>query len=187
MAGSFVMLVATLCLPSPALAQYPCSGNPGPGERVVGTTQGGNGMAPTPLCMQDEAPRYSERSSGSRRRVADNFFASAWHSDANNAWIAVGYLDMESAKRAAEDACNRAMGGGCLQSTAIQNGAIAIARGGTGTLYSSAGNDGEEAEQTVLRHCGQSDSNCNVINLVAATGPGGSTRVLEPRGDFRRR
>ncbi|MCX8509286.1 MAG: hypothetical protein ORN49_10480, partial [Rhodobacteraceae bacterium] len=41
-----------LFAPSLAMAQYACSG-PGPGEIMVGMTDGGNGVAPVPLCMED--------------------------------------------------------------------------------------------------------------------------------------
>jgi hypothetical protein len=52
---SLLILGLALCLLTflrPAEAQtYPCS-NPGPGEVVVGQTQGGNGLAPMQLCQR---------------------------------------------------------------------------------------------------------------------------------------
>lgn len=52
---------------------HPCDGTPG--ERQIGTTPGGNGIAPTPMCVVDEAP--SSRSRGSSASQADAAVAAA--------------------------------------------------------------------------------------------------------------
>lgn len=39
---------------------YPCNGA-GPGEQIVGMTQGGNGLAPVPLCQRIDAPAQRRR------------------------------------------------------------------------------------------------------------------------------
>ena len=48
------VLLAWTLWPAAAHAQYPCNG-PGPGERMVGMTQGGNGVASIPLCVRDDS------------------------------------------------------------------------------------------------------------------------------------
>lgn len=56
---AFRSLLAAACVlvaalgPTPARAQFVCGGGPEPGMRQVGTHPGGNGVAPTPLCVWD--------------------------------------------------------------------------------------------------------------------------------------
>ena len=52
----------------PALASaqtYPCAG-PGPGERMVGMTQGGLGVAASPLCMREDSEGPPSQKSGAK-------------------------------------------------------------------------------------------------------------------------
>ena len=84
------MLVVALawCLwPAAAQAQYPCNG-PGPGERMVGMTQGGNGVAPVPLCVRDD----SGGAPAPPAAPANSYAAIAWHPDAADIWVDGNYV-----------------------------------------------------------------------------------------------
>lgn len=93
----------------PAQAQtFPCSG--APGERMVGSAPGGNGMGATPLCMRDGGG--SGGTSGPTRNAGNTYAAIAWHIDASDIWIEGKYNGPRTAERVALEACNRVMGGG---------------------------------------------------------------------------
>lgn len=191
-AAGFVALGALLGMPSTAMAQnYVCPATLGPGERMVGMSQGGYGAPPVPLCTQDATPGSSGSSApwqaGPEQREHDNFLAAAWHDESSNAWISAGYRNRGSAERAARNACNRAMGGQCRLATWSRNGGIAIARGDLGDLWAAAGNDEDEAESEVQRACREAGNVCVVFNRVWASGSGGRSEVFSPEGDFHRR
>ncbi|MCM3373095.1 hypothetical protein M3640_20770, partial [Bacillus velezensis] len=121
-----VIALAGFSLPTQASAQaYPCEG-PGPGERVVGMTQGGLGVAPSPLCAPDDSESGPSRASG--RKAAEHgdgwlryeaetpsntrYTAVAWHQDAADVWVVGNLADRNDAALAAVAACNAVMGKG---------------------------------------------------------------------------
>lgn len=176
---------------SPAAAQnYICPAGPGPGERQVGTTGGGNGVAPAPVCTRDGPPPPPPV----QMRAINNYYAAAWHKDARDAWIAAGYHSKQRAEAAALQACNRVMGGGCTVGHSNVNGAVAIARGTTGELYSAGDAKKAGAQKRVLEYCRTQNDECVLINTVTA-GPGSAAvnasvrenpEIFGPQGEPRR-
>jgi hypothetical protein len=179
---------------APAAAQgtYICGNGPGPGERQVGMTPGGNGVASAPVCVRDGPSQPAPPPV--QIRAIDNYFAAAWHPESNDAWIVAGYLDKNRAARDALNACNQAMGGGCTLATSNVNGTVVIARGVTGNLYSSDRAKRGEAEKAVKDYCRSQNDECEVINWVSAapgSAPVGASvsekiDVFPPRSNPRR-
>jgi Domain of unknown function (DUF4189) len=52
---ALALMIVALLLPGTAIAQTPCPSGPGPGQRIVGQAQSGNGVAGVLLCV-DEGP-----------------------------------------------------------------------------------------------------------------------------------
>jgi len=162
-------------MPQPAQAQtFICPTGPGPGERQVGMAGGGNGVAPMPVCAADGPPPPE-------LQWVPNYFAAAWHKDANDAWIVSGFSNGERAERAALLACNRAMGGGCTIAARGANGAVAIAIGVEGDLYASTEATRSKAEKDVLKYCVEQNDEC--VQLRWATAPAGQFEVGANVGD----
>lgn len=147
------MLVVALawCLwPTQAAAQaYACPG-PGPGERMVGMTQGGNGVAPVPLCVRDD-------SGGPAPPPAPPIEAHAaivWHPDAADVWVDGNYTGANNpAESVALDACTRAMGDGCKPAGTWSNSSMAIIRDRNGYFYKGWLGEGGAERRQVLADC----------------------------------
>lgn len=184
----------------PAAAQYVCSGNE-PGQRVVGMSQGGNGVAPMPLCVDDvstaprNGPPVPKAPPGPRMMWRDSYMTLVWHADASDGWIATGFGSSKSAETAALDACTQAMGEGCTVGTGVRNGSLALARDEDGGLWESVGESVLAARQATLKSCREGGyKHCEIIRFAIATpwletvdGPSmGDPMVLAPQGDFRR-
>jgi len=99
-------------------------------------------------------------------RAIDSFSAAAWHKDSSDAWIAAGFLGPERARRAALNACNQVMGGGCAIAAENVNGTIVISRGVTGNLYASSGPGKGKTEKQARDYCQSQNDQCSMINIV---------------------
>ena len=144
-----LFLATTLAFaPDRALAAYPCPGGPGPGETQVGVGGGSHGVAAVPMCESSgaggAAPTYSAPSY--------TYGSIAWHADASDVWMEGGYDGSEIADKAALDACNRAMGGGCTSIGEWRNSKMMILRDRSGTLW-TAWNDGKKGHKEPLAEC----------------------------------
>ncbi|HET6432650.1 DUF4189 domain-containing protein [Dyella sp.] len=185
----------------PAVAQYACSGNQ-PGQRVVGMSQGGNGVAPVPLCVDDpstlpqyQAPAY-EAPPGPQMVWMDNYMTMAWHADASDGWIATGFGSFQAAEAAAVGACAQAMGDGCTVGTGVRNGGLALVRDEDGALWENVGDSVAAAKRVTLKSCREGGGkHCGIIRtafahpwLEAVGGLSlGQPIILAPEGDFRRK
>ncbi|WP_175883380.1 DUF4189 domain-containing protein [Burkholderia sp. BCC0044] len=176
-----------LLLPTQASAQtYPCGGA-GPGERVVGMTQGGLGVAPSPLCAPDDSQSAPSGSSGGKavehgdgwlRYEAETpsntrYTAVAWHEDAADIWVVGNVADRNDAALAAVAACNAVMGKGCELAGTWWNASVTIVRDRYGSFAMGwDGNGGAQSKQTM--------ADCSAHQLVPcevfATIPLGSRR-----------
>lgn len=184
----------------PAAAQYVCSGNQ-PGQRVVGMSQGGNGVAPMPLCVDDpstaphyQAPAY-EAPPGPQMVWMDSYMAVVSHADASDGWIATGFGSFKAAEAAALGACTQAMGDGCTVGTEVRNGSVALARDESGGLWGNIGETADSAKRATLKSCREGGGkHCEIFRTAFATpwleAVGGPSMdhpmVLAPEGDFRR-
>lgn len=164
--GCAIAACLALLRASPAHAQgYVCPQGPRPGERQVGVSGGGNGVAAVPICVRD-APAAPPPPP---IRAVDSYIAAAWHKESNDAWIAAGYLNAGRARQTALDACNRAMGGGCTIASENVNGTIVIARGTYGSLYASTGGAKGPTEKQAREYCRKQNDECLIVNTVWAT------------------
>jgi len=122
---------------------FACSG--AAGERQVGMSQGGMGVASIPLCVQDRAAPPPV--------VDNNYAAIAWHRDASDVWMDGNYLGSGGAVRGALDACNRAMGGGCESAGEWSNSTMAVIRNRNGIFFVGWMGEGGHDRQRVLAEC----------------------------------
>ncbi|WP_374391635.1 DUF4189 domain-containing protein [Tabrizicola sp.] len=161
---SFPLALAPLALfallPSQALAEYPC-GNPGPGEVIVGQTEGGNGIASTPLCEyvgEDDGGGYGDGGGDPGGYWVDQYGTLAWGQDANGGPTYSWYVNAASRAEADNGAvaqCNASGFVDCRAATWVVNGSIAVAVDTAGTLYSDHGEDARQAKKKALRACKQ--------------------------------
>lgn len=149
--GSMLMIALAWCLwPTAAAAQaYACPG-PGPGERMVGMTQGGNGVAPVPLCVRDDSgggPAPAPVSSNS-------YAALAWHAEAADVWVDGNYTGPNNmSEDNALAACNAVMGSGCLATGTWSNSSMAIIRDRNGYFYKGWNGEGGAERKQVMADC----------------------------------
>lgn len=191
---AFALLAAALfaaLMPfQPAKAQYPCNG-PGPGERMVGMTQGGNGVAGVPLCVREEAAEPVPQ--GPPTQWVNSYYVAAWHPEASDVWTAAGYRSADAAGNAALAACTAAMGSGCTLTPGAANGSIAIARDGLGTLWAATGASDGKAKKEVEKVCLKEQAICEVFNTTNSPAwveeignPISQAIVFPPKGNFHR-
>lgn len=143
-----------------AQAQSPCSG--APGERMVGMTQAGPGVAAMPLCMRD-----SSGGDAGPARSNDSYASIAWHPDASDIWIDGNYLGPGESVDVALEACNRAMGGGCASAGEWNNSSMAVIRDRNGAFYVAWLGEGGRQRQRVLDECSSKQPlPCEVVRTV---------------------
>lgn len=137
-----------------ALAAYPCGGGPGPGERVVGMTGGGNGIAAIPLCeeVNQAAPsvQWADRWGATVIGTNGGFGAST------------GQSSERKASEIAKEKCLQTNGGsGCDDIRTYANLCIAIAAGQKIAMTDSSPSK-SKAEQLALERCNKLDRDCTV-------------------------
>ena len=150
----FAVLVAWAALsaaPSARAQAYPCPG-PGPGERMVGMTPGGDGVAPVPLFVRDDDGGYDDEPAAPQAPVRD-YAAVAWHPDAADVWFEGGYSDAGAAEREARAACNAVMGGGCTTTGEWWNSSMVIIRDRVGYFYNAWLDKDRSERDKVLADC----------------------------------
>jgi hypothetical protein len=143
-------------LPSVTQAQVePCrGGGPGPGYRVVGKTQAGNGVASILLCepidqgRQEQAPEPRPTPTVTTK----NYFAFAYHPDARQVWAVIDYPIEAEARNDAVTNCTKTMGEGCLLAGSGTNTAITIFEVSDGSIAWVPYHDPKDA-RTVLMSC----------------------------------
>ncbi|MDO9362135.1 MAG: DUF4189 domain-containing protein [Sphingopyxis sp.] len=180
MAQMTLVMLAWCLWPTAANAQaYACPG-PGPGERMVGMTQGGNGVAPVPLCVRDDnggapAPQAAPNNS---------YAAIAWHPDAADVWVDGNYVGANNnAESEALAACNNVMGGGCSSGGTWWNSSMTILRDRNGFFYKGWAGEGGAERKRVLAECSAKQLlPCEVFATIRSStnrrSPGISARKL---------
>ena len=172
-----IILAWSLWPASAAQAQaYPCNG-PGPGERMVGMTQGGNGVASVPLCVRDAAAAPAPPPA-----PVNSYAAIAWHPDAADIWVDGNYLHSASvAESESLAACNKVMGGGCTSAGSWWNSSMTIIRDREGYFYKAwAGEGGAERKRTLAECSSKQLLPCEVFATIRSStnrrSPGASVR-----------
>jgi Domain of unknown function (DUF4189) len=168
--AALASLALTGLLGGPARAEYPC-GNPGPGEIIVGQTEGGNGIASTPLCEYvGEDDGTSDGGSDPGGYWVDQYTTLVWGTDGNGqptySWYANGTSQSE-ADAGALAQCQSSGFSNCAIATNVVNGAIAIAVDKSGTLHSDWGKDPREAKKKALKFCkSQGGKGCQIEKVL---------------------
>ena len=179
--GQMMLVALAWCLwPAAAHAQaYACPG-PGPGERMVGMTQGGNGVAPVPLCVRDD-------SAGAPAPPAapnNSYAAIAWHPEAADVWADGNYLHSASVGESeALAACTRVMGEGCTSAGTWWNSSMTIIRDRNGYFYKAWAGEGGAERKQVLADCSAKQLlPCEVFATIRSStnrrSPGAAVRKL---------
>ncbi|WP_194270565.1 DUF4189 domain-containing protein [Glaciimonas soli] len=151
------LLIGSLIAYLPSYAQtYPCSG-PGPGEVVVGQTQGGQGVASIPLCQrvnqqqaQQPPPKWESR-----------WGAIVTDSDKAIVGSASGSLSQDSAERSAISDCKAKGGAHCELQVSYANGCGAMILGDK-AFDVDWGSTKAEAIQKATNVCSAASPNCHV-------------------------
>lgn len=166
------------CLwPAPAQAQaYLCGNGPGPGERMVGMTQGGQGVASMPLCARDgPAPPPPP--------PVVTYAAIAWHADASDIWVDGNYNGPNAAERGALAMCNQAMGGGCTSTGEWSNSSMIVLRDRGGDFSNIWGGRNSADRRQAIDGCTAKQLlPCEVFATIRSTtnkrAPGAGVRKL---------
>lgn len=164
------LLILTWAEPARA-QQYVCGGGPGPGERMVGMSNGNHGA---PLCVRDESasPRSEPEPPTWRpiptATIHDRYFAVAWSETSPGGWLAAHYESLSEAQADALNACNQAKGGGCTLAISNFSSGLAFARDQSGVVHISTGGHHDaswDAEEAVERECRQrTQAPCQVFD-----------------------
>ncbi len=149
----FAIGLLLLTAPSPAHAQYICPNGPGPGENQVGTTPGGNGVAPMPLCAPVDGGGSGNGPYVPRYVHVDTSAAMAWHPDVGDVWLNGAALSEDAAKRNVLAACTAAMGSGCSVAVTFSEAAVGVARDSSGSLVYAMDGISNEAGKRALEAC----------------------------------
>jgi Domain of unknown function (DUF4189) len=164
-AGTAAFVVASFALTvlfsaAPAAAQtYVCPSGPGPGERQVGTTGGGGGLAPVPVCVSDTG--------GSAPAPSGPVWLKRWGAVAvdgstSKFGVSEGNSSKGGARKAAVRQCKANGGGkGCKSLGEWQNGCGALAWGDS-RYNAVSGPDRDAVINRALASCGKSTTNCAV-------------------------
>lgn len=177
MVQMFAVALAWCLWPAAAQAQYPCNG-PGPGERMVGMTQGGNGVAPIPLCVRDD----SGAAPAPAPAPNNSYAAMAWHPDAADVWVDGNYLGSDNiGETEALAACNAVMGSGCTAAGTWWNSSMTVIRDRQGYFYKGwAGEGGAERKQVLAECSAKQLLPCEVFATIRSSTnrrfPGGAAR-----------
>lgn len=149
--GQMALIALAWCLwPTAASAQaYACPGA-GPGERVVGMTPGGIGIAPVPLCVRDDSGEPPPPPAP----PAEAHAALVWHPGAADVWVDGNYTGANNpAERVALEACTKAMGDGCTMAGTWWNSSMTIIRDRNGYFYKAWAGEGGAERKQVLADC----------------------------------
>lgn len=184
--GQMLLIALAWCLwPAPAAqAQaFPCNGGSngaGPGERMVGMSPSGPGMASFPLCVRDD-------SGGGAVPVPpaapnNSYAAIAWHPGAADVWADGNYLYANNlAESESLAACNRVMGGGCSTAGSWSNSSMLILRDREGYFYKAWLGEGDAERRQVMADCSSKQLlPCEVFATIRSStnrrSPGASAR-----------
>jgi hypothetical protein len=149
------LIALSWCLwPASAQAQaFPCNGGSdgaGPGERMVGMSPSGPGMAPFPLCVRVDAPSNGPAGPPAS---SDTYAAVVWHPDVADVWIDGNYINRGVAETNPLNFCESAMGAGCVSGGEWRNSSMTIIRDKVGNFYRGWSGEGGAERKRVLAEC----------------------------------
>lgn len=147
-------------IPRQASAQvYPCPAGAGPGERFVGVSPGGRGVAPVPLCERVSGSAASPQASGV------DYAAIAFHPDVVDVWATARMNGPGLANGQALDACKRALGEGC-EVVGYSDGAMVVSVVKSGELAWAWAASKRKARKQMREYCEQGNLFCTEIAVL---------------------
>lgn len=137
---------------------YPCGG-PGPGEVVVGQTQGGQGVASVPLCQRvdQQSPQTPQPAPP---QWASRWGAIATDGDKGVVGSASGSASRAIAEKTAMSDCQSKGGAPCKLQVSYANGCGALVVGDK-VFDADWGNTKEEAIGKATKVCSAESANCH--------------------------
>jgi len=168
--GVLLIGLAFLFPPAPLEAQvHVCGSGPGPGERQVGMTQGGNGVGAVPMCVYD-----GNGGAASPVAVQDDFVAFATDDTGSKLFWSTYYHGQPSADQAAVASCSRATGRRCRPLGGVYNQCGALARTDDGQVFNGGGTNESLAARTALAACNRANAAnnhaCSLWSLPVCAG-----------------
>ena len=180
--GPLAVIALAWCLwPTAVSAQaYTCP-YAGPGERVVGMTQGGHGVAPVPLCVRDDSGDDSSEAPTGPSAPAETHAVFIWHPDAADVWVEGNYTGANNpGEGKALEACNKVMGGGCSKGEGWWNSSMAIIRDRNGFFRNGWMGKGGDRDQVLADCSAKQLLPCEVFATIKSStsrrSPGASVR-----------
>ena len=167
-AGLFI-----IAKPQNAFAQtYICGAGPGPGEIMVGMTQGGNGIASEPICAQDNSQNSNSNSNSysvpkSHGASINNYISCASHPSSLEPWCGINFRTKEEAEKSVLDACNKDMGKGCNSFGSAANTFVIIGRNKEYQICLGSGQNREIALKSFQDYC-KAQNGYKIINEYSA-------------------
>jgi Domain of unknown function (DUF4189) len=149
-----------------AQGSYICPGGPGPGERQVGTTGGGNGVAAMPVCVSDGGGGYSGGRGSAPARVP--YLGVAYHRDASDVWVAAQYPSGDAAMDAAQEACQAFMRDRCGATWQGPSGYIGVARAPNGDMIIIPDDTRGKVQRRIAESCKSTVLDCPMIGMFTA-------------------
>lgn len=140
---------------------YPCSG-PGPGEVVVGQTQGGQGIAPIPLCQRVDQPQSPPPPQWESRWGA--ITTDVQHGVVGSS---TGELNASAAEQRAITDCKTKGGKDCQVQISFSNG-CGVMLVGKKTFNLNMGETEAIATQKAMQTCSANDTDCQVYFSICS-------------------
>lgn len=158
--------MAALTAAMSASATHVCTNSPD--EVFVGLSPPSNGVAAMPLCrwVTPQAPATPERRSSFG--ISDNHGAVVRHKDAGAPWLASGYPSYRTARRAAMDACEEAMGRGCDVALEVKDTIAVIAVRDDGEYVAAGAPSEAKARDEALQRCRDGGRQCETVFVLHA-------------------
>lgn len=169
------LFLAVLVSPNTASAQYeppqPCSGRQG--ERVVGKIPASPGVGEIFLCVVDTPQQPGPPPPPKPVTYTQTVQTSAaYHPSVADVWAVwdVSALDRVQPELFVLNACEKAMGPGCILLGSVEDGTIAMARSQVGDIRINAGRTPKEAKAAVMADCARDGLRCDFMKSFTAKG-----------------
>lgn len=160
----FVMLMGS----GVARADHICTNSPN--ETFVGYSQGGNGVAPMPICrwVESQADSSSPQRVVERWEVFDDRFGAIAIAPNGRYGVSSGADSSGAAEELALAQCRQRGGVGCESMGAHRNSCSTYAWG-AGVAFTSGGDTSDSSERETLRKCQErAGVPCDVIETVCS-------------------
>jgi hypothetical protein len=163
--GLFAFVTSFFWAVPAAANPYVCPAQLGPGERFIGMSQAGPGVAAVPLCVQDGVASSPSQPVARPRPALDNFGAVVSSPHLNDVFFSQYLGSPEDAEREALRRCREVITqpGGCVFEMWVSNQHLAVAQRADGLRFFEASPLYAGAEQEALAACEKAGLRCRII------------------------